>query len=335
MMNQEDRTLRAHIVIYNSDKNLLESSLESLCCQDPLVDVIIFDNGGANEEMRKFLSESETRYADLNLKVFTSTTNIGFCSAHNHLLSDAFSKDYQFSLVMNPDISFKPGALEKLINACHVLEDLHLVSGLLLLGDRGGSDDAATPRIDSRGILWTPSCRHLDQDHGRPLTEAPPTGELRRTCALTGALILVPKAPHERVVRESGEFFDEEFFAYREDAELGLRAAALGVNSFILDVPVATHYRGSPGTSRENPVVNYLSARNRFLLAWKYGGHRPGRPIRRFLRDALVVFAALVYERQLWVAIWDAWKLRRRMSDKGKQIRAIMSDTKGKPHANQ
>ena len=120
-------------------------------------------------------------------------------------------------------------------------------------------------RIDSTGILMLRNQRHLDRGAGEPdlgQYDKPedvfgPTGAaaLYRTEALQDAAF-------------DGQSFDEDFFAYREDADLAWRCRLMGWNAIYVPAAVALHGRRvTPERRRKLPaLINYHSVKNRFLL---------------------------------------------------------------------
>lgn len=266
------------------------------------------------------VGELLSTFPGLASQVLGDGWNCGFAGGHNRLLTRAFTAGAEECLVLNPDLSLLPTALADLSAAVEAHAGPCIMSGVLLLGDRATLTQGAVQRVDSRGTVWTSTSRHLDEGHGQVLRPEWVTGRPRRTASVTGALCLVSRNSWSRITQRTGEFYDEDFFAYREDAELGLRAAAVGVPSQVLQVVVGVHFRGSPGTSRGNPVTNWWGVRNRFLLRFKYGRHRPGRRFPRACRDLVVLFAAVTVERSSASAIMSAWRLRSRMKRKASRF---------------
>lgn len=128
---------------------------------------------------------------------------------------------------------------------------------------------------------------------------------------------MVPRRAYELIVARTGEFFDGDFFAYREDAELGLRAAMLGVTSWVVPAARACHARTLRGNARGvSPHIDRLGVRNRFLIAFKYGTRRPGGWFGAPLRDFAVLAAVMLRERSSWPGVCEAWRLRGRMRQK-------------------
>jgi len=66
----------------------------------------------------------------------------------------------------------------------------------------------------------------------------------------------------------NGQYFDEDFFAYREDADLAWRCRLFGWNSIYAPSAVARHRRRVTPERRSGlpKEINYHSVKNRFLL---------------------------------------------------------------------
>ena len=77
-----------------------------------------------------------------------------------------------------------------------------------------------------------------------------------------------------RDVSVDGEFLDEDFFTYREDADVAWRGRLLGWRALYVPAAVGHHVRRvTPEARRELPErINRDSVRNRFLLRLKNEG---------------------------------------------------------------
>jgi GT2 family glycosyltransferase len=107
-----------------------------------------------------------------------------------------------------------------------------------------------------------------------------------------------------------GEFFDPDFFAYREDADVAWRAQLLGWRCIYTPAARAWHVRGVPfGDRRAAPaVINMHSVKNRFLMRAK---NSTAGLFRRFwlpmlARDAVVIAGTLLAEPGSLPALWRA-----------------------------
>lgn len=318
------RNVDVSIAIFEPDPHLLEKTIGSLAHQG-VRRLWLYNNNGGSFLCEVVLGVLER--SGLEVHVLGDGANVGFAAAHNAAMKEAFSSGASHVLVLNPDVALEPRALEALVEFSGELSERHLVSAVLRLGLRGGiassGSDAGPELVDSAGITWTRAGRHLDLFQGTEVEEAlkalPPMYE---TSAITGALVCVPCAAHTRLMDMSGEFFDELFFAYREDAELGLRARQCGVGSFIMRQVLGTHFRGSPGTDRSSVTVNRLGVQNRFLLLWKTGlAGRPGSVARSLARDVAVIVAVHLREPSSLPGLYRALGLRGREVSKRTALR--------------
>lgn len=246
-----------------------------------------------------------------------TATNLGFAAAHNRGLQLLFAHGCRAVVVHNPDLVLAPDAAGRLLAAAGQLGTA-LIGPLLELADP--DDLSGTGRVDTMGIRWTAGGRHLDDRQGAPLPAV--EDRLVPVAGISGACLLVTRAAHEAVRAGSGEFFDEDFLAYREDAELAYRAALLGVPSYLCTGARGRHARSLRGTARgADPAIDRLGVRNRFLLAFKYGRDRPGVLPAALARDAVVVAGVLARERTSLPGLREAWALRHAMRAKGQRLR--------------
>lgn len=287
------------MVLWRPSSEVLPSVLDALAC--------------SSAEYRKlhilYSGATSARVIDANLlrdlrlaKLTIRPDNLGFAEGQNLLLSSAFASGADACLMVNPDLLVSRGAISSLIQAVQAQRITTSIVGPTLLRSDG--------LVDSEGIVWTKSGRHFDRGNGLPL-DMPPGG-VEVTEGVTGACMLVCREPYERIVGLFGHFFDPSFIAYREDAELGVRAAAVGVESRIVSASGFVHDRGVREGDRSNAFVNCLGVQNRLTMRWTLGQRRPGARALRALRDILVVVAAFTIERSSSLGVKNAWRIRRR-----------------------
>ncbi|MDP9100530.1 MAG: glycosyltransferase family 2 protein [Actinomycetota bacterium] len=313
--------LAVSIVAFHSSLNLLGGTLEALAAQvSPPASVLILVNGDTDGSESKAVQElCRSSSLDVPVSVQRAVDNVGFAGGHNRGCAALFAAGADAVVVLNPDLALDPEALGVLSERCRDRPDA-LCGPLLCLADPVSLQSEGV--VDTAGIRWTCGGRHLDVAQGCPV---PPAGSRPRLVAgISGACLVVPRRAYDRIVELSGEFFDEDFIAYREDAELGFRAALLGVESWLIPEATGRHARRLRGTSREvSAWVNRLSVRNRFLIAAKYGRDRPGGLFGALLRDLVVLAGVAGRERSSWPGVREAWLLRSRMRAKGNRVRRV------------
>jgi GT2 family glycosyltransferase len=232
--------------------------------------------------------------------------NVGFSSGHNMLLREAFNDGADYVLVLNPDLYVEAGALVRLVGYASTDGRFALYGPSLM---RVETEEGKSQVVDSMGIGWSISGRHYDLRQGEPWLIQ--EGKITRVDGLTGACLLVSRVAFERIVNISGWFFDDLFLAYREDAELGIRATEIGVESRLVETGGFGHVRAVRGYRRGNQLPDLLGVRNRFLLRWRLGRSRPGVALVSTARDLVVLLAALVAERSSWPGVRSAFAIRR------------------------
>jgi GT2 family glycosyltransferase len=299
------------IVTYNSQK-YIQACLESVFSQNywPL-EVVIVDNASRDNTLALL-----HRCAG-PARVVRNEHNLGFAAAQNQAI--ALSRS-DWVLVLNPDVLLQPGFIERLVEAGQADRRIGTVCGKLL-GIGRDFQPPSEAHIDSAGIYFTPAMRHFDRGWGEP--DDGRFGEPEYVFGASAAAALYRRKMIVDLARDDA-FFDPDFFAYREDADVAWRAQWLGWRCLYTPEAVAYHARSVvAGQRRHVPaVLNMHSVKNRFLMRIK---NVSGGIYRRYwlpmtLRDVLVVGGCLLYEPSSLPAFWRlgaclprALKKRRRL----------------------
>jgi GT2 family glycosyltransferase len=310
------------IVTFNSERYIARCLEHLFELTYPNFEVVLIDNASSDGS-----ASILRQYAD-RATVVCNRENRGFAGGQNQAI--ALSKS-DWVLTLNPDVRVTPDFLEEAVKAG--MEDARtgMVSGkLLALGP--DFEIPAQAEFDSTGIFFTPNLRHFDRG-SRQKNE----GQYERdeyVFGVTGAAALYRRAMIADV-QCGGEFFDEDFFAYREDADVAWRAQLLGWRCRYAPCAVAYHVRTVlPGNRRSvGADVNMHSVKNRFLMRIKNG---TWMLYRRFglaitVRDVTVVGGCLVYEIRSLRAFWlvlrclpRAWRKRREIMSRRRASEAYI-----------
>jgi len=310
-------TVSILITTYNSEK-FLKTSLESALQQNyPDCEMIIVDNA-SSDGTRAVLREFETR-----VRVIYNDTNRGFAGGQNQAIAHARG-DWLFSL--NPDVILKPDFLSTLLAAEGQVprsrERIGALCGKLLRWKPNASDERSD-MIDSTGIYFRRNLRHLDRG-----SDELDRGQYERreyVIGATGAAALYHRTMVEDISVD-GEFFDEDFFAYREDADLAWRAQLMGWSCLYVPDAVAWHVRRvTPERFKQLPdEINRHSIKNRFLMRAK--NISPGLYLRLLIpitaRDLLIFGYCVMFNRRLLSGLNLFWSKRRSIREKRKWIQA-------------
>ena len=283
------------IVTYNSGR-YIRRCLEAVLRQKgaPL-EIVVFDNA-STDNTREILEDFDGR-----VRVLTSDVNLGFAEAQNRAIRSSSS---EWVLTLNPDVLLLPGFLRRLLDASLSDPRTGTVCGKLLsIGP--GFEALAERRIDSTGMYFTPAMRHFDRGWRQPDSYS-----FDRTEYVFGASAAAALYRREMIedVSVDGEFFDPDFFVYREDADVAWRAQLMGWRCIYTPDATAYHVRTVTPENRRSAsaAINMHSVKNRFLMRIKNA--TPGI-YRRFwfpmtLRDVVVLGGALLWEPTSIPALW-------------------------------
>ncbi len=239
------------VVVNWNRRELLRACLQSLERQQGAeFEVIVVDNGSADGSAD--MVEAEYREAGrLTLRLIRNETNRGFCAANNQGFAAASGR---FVALLNNDAEAEPGWLAALRRTFDGRPGVGMAASKILVYEEPG-------RIDKAGHLIYPD----GQNRGRGSGELD-TGQYDRqeeTLWPDGCAAMYLKA----MLDEVGGF-DEDFFAYGDDAELGLRARIAGWSCLYAPDAVVRHHRGATLGVMSSRRLELIE-RNRVLLAAK------------------------------------------------------------------
>jgi GT2 family glycosyltransferase len=245
-----------------------------------------------------------------NARHIINDTNRGFSAAVNQAVRIA---NGEFVLLLNPDAYLEPQYVSSIVAN---MNDFGMATGKLL--------QAETKLIDSKGIRMTRSGRHFDIEQGQPDTRHP-TPDTREVFGVSGAAAMY-RISFIRDITIGGEFLDEDFFAFREDADVAWRGRLFGWKAVYVPEAVAYHVRTVTPEKRRalSAVINMHGVKNRFLLRLKNEGLYLALRNAPFeiTRDLIVILATLTIERSSLPALIWLWKNRRRIMEKRRAIQS-------------
>ncbi len=213
-------------------------------------EVVVVDNGSDDGSPEMVVSEWQDNPL-FHVKLIRNSENRGFCGANNQGFA---ASDTEFVALLNNDAEADPGWLRALASAFDDRPDVGMAASKILVHED-------PRRIDKVGHLIYPD----GQNRGRG------TGELDEGQYDRVEEVLWPDgcaAMYRRAMLDEIGGFDEDFFAYGDDAELGLRARIAGWKCLYIPRAVVRHHRGTTLGLRSSRRLELIE-RNRVLLAAK------------------------------------------------------------------
>ena len=268
-------------VSYNSGDVLPGFLASAHAASAAAVPVIVVDNDSADALALRGVTEAAgATFVELG-------ENRGYGAAVNHAVR-TLPTSVRWVLVSNPDVVLKPGSLDALLRTGDAAHDIGAVGPLILEADGSVYPSArAVPSLRT-GIghalfanIWpdNPWSRryHRDGDHSR-----------RRNAGwLSGACLLIRRDVFERL---GG--FDERFFMYFEDVDLGWRIGSSGLRNVFEPAATVIH-TGAHSTQAHSARMRRAHHASAYrFLASRYPG--PWLlPLRAVLRVGLALRARM------------------------------------------
>ena len=280
-------TVAVLIVNWNGGA-LLARCLQSIASQrQPPDRVIIVDNASTDDSLRR--AEGILR----NIKVIRLSENVGFARANNIAAESA--RDADALVLLNPDAFAEPDWLDALISAAERFPSAAAFASQMRL-------DAAPDCLDGTGDSYHVSGRAWRNGHGQPASAAPPRAiEVFAPCAAA--------ALYRRAAFAEVGGFDERFFCYFEDVDLGFRLRLRGYRCMYVPDAIVRHVSSALSGYRSDFAV-YHGERN---AVWTFVKNMPGPLFWLYLPQHLALNAASLFfyplrgqGRAVWRAKWHA-----------------------------
>jgi len=240
----------AVIITWNSE-SVVRGCLDSLVAEGSAVTGITVVDNASTDGTKEMIKDG---YHAVTL--IENVENMGFAAAANQGVREC---GCEYVLLLNPDISFEPGFVGALADTLKNNTEAGSASPRLVRPDG---------LLDSAGMAMQKSRKAVDRGRDEPDTgryDAP-----GRVFGFCGAAVLLRRAMLEDAAVD-GEYFDESFFAYKEDIDLAWRADLLGWKALYVPASAAVHHRGWKVSGRKSMPrsLRLHSHKNRYLTIIK------------------------------------------------------------------
>jgi len=293
-------SLSVVIVNWNSG-TLLERCLEALCRQTLRPDrVLVVDNASTDHS-----ADCVDRYSAFLL--IRAERNLGFAAGNNLALQFC---DTEFVALLNPDAFPAENWLESLVSAAKAYPGCAAFGSRQLSADDPRIIDGIGDSYHVTGRIWRE--RHGGvQDRGDLVSK-----EIFSPCAAA--------ALYRRKAVEQVGGFDEDFFCYVEDVDLGFRLRLAGYSARYVAEAVVLHCGSAVTGGQHSDFSMYHGHRN---LVWTFVKNMPSPLFWALLPGHLLLNLATLFAFTLngrgnviWKAKWDAVRRLRSMWRKRRAI---------------
>lgn len=237
--------VRVIIVNYNAGQ-MLQPCIDALAAQTFAdFEVVVVDNASTDG------SADALSLPDRRFRIIFNASNAGFAAANNIGARDCRAP---WLAMLNPDTVAEPDWLEEMHRGTIAYPEAHMFGATLVQASDPSIVDGFGDVLTIAGIPWRGGC-------GRPVTSLPDCDtEVFSPCAAAALYF------RESFERERG--FDEAFFCYVEDVDLGLRMRMSAERCMQLRRAVVRHH-ASAITGELSEFTLFYSYRNRLWLLFK------------------------------------------------------------------
>jgi len=256
-------------------------------------EVLVVDNGSTDGSPEAIVERFPS------FKLIAQKENLGFAAANNLAAKAAQG---EFILLLNPDTVVLDGAIDQLVAFARRRPQAGIWGGRTLFAD-GRLNPSSCWR---RQTLWNLFCRGVGLAKlfpNSPVFHSEGYGGWKRDSErevdiVTGCWLLISRTLWERL-----DGFAPEFFMYGEDADLCLRAHALGYRPAITPSATIVHYGGGTEKNSVRKDTRMLAAKVRLLSAH----HRAPRlaVMLLALRPLILSFVSRDEQQRNWQAVWS------------------------------
>jgi GT2 family glycosyltransferase len=297
----------AAIVVNLNSGELLGRSLQSLADQTVKpARTIVVDNGSSDGSLEGL----EERFP--GVEVLRLGENVGFARANNIAVEHV--QDCEWVALVNPDAFPEPTWLERLDEAASARPEFGFFASRLIAGSHGTTLDGTGDFYHVSGWAW-------QRGHGQRVGQVDddPQGEEEVFAPCAAAAL------YRRDAFQAVGGFDESYFCYFEDIDLGFRLRLAGHRCLYVPQAVAIHL-GATTSGRESDFAVYHAHRN---LVWTYLKNMPTGLLLLYLPHHLFVnvltlgwFSLRGHPRAIFRAKLDALRGLRRVLATRRDVQA-------------
>jgi GT2 family glycosyltransferase len=255
------KTNKAAIIIVNwNGKRFLKDCLTAVFRQTYKDFQVYFVDNGSTDE-----SSDYVRKAFPKAKIIQLDKNYGFAGGNNAGIKECFkNKEVRYIICLNNDTIVDKNWLKALVQTVEKDEKIGMISSKAYFTDgkiqNAGFNYEKALQINKQG--------GISIGYGLTDEESPQLNKEIEIFAAGGVGPLYRRDILESLYKRDKEIFDEDFFAYSEDLDLGFRIRKMGYKCFLSPKAKLIHLH-SQTSKAASPFKAYYCERNTILTAAK------------------------------------------------------------------
>jgi len=227
--------------------------------------ILALDNSDQTNNHNRLALEFFNSHHQNLIEYLGAGENLGFSRAYNILINRARQAGAEYFLVINPDTFLDASALKELVQALDADPRLAAVSPKILRWDF--TTNTKTKIIDSGGLILQSGLRFKDLGQGQ---EDRKQFDKTRIIGPSGAAGLFRLSVLESL-SESGQYFDERFFMYKEDCDLAYRLVLNNLESKLIPNALIYHDRTAASSGQGlGRIIADRRQKSRQVRAWSF-----------------------------------------------------------------
>ena len=310
-----------NLLVYNGLKFLPQCAESVLNQSYKEYDFLIIDNNSTDgsRDYLKILQRSMP-----HIKIIFNETNAGFAAGHNQGIGKS---DSEYILCLNQDIILDKDFLKNAVEILNKDGKIGALQPKLLRLKEIDNELRKTDIIDTTGLIMFKNRRIINRGQGKNFSIFPPKADpaqwrddfqfseeifgadgatpVYRRSALEDVKIPIFRAI-PRDIRENQrlyEYFDEDFFIYKEDVDLAWRMRLYGWKTVYAPDAIGWHARGA-GDSAKTKYLDVIKERRKISQFSKYYSFKNQRLMQIKNEFPLLLFAHLLWWLPKEIASW-------------------------------
>lgn len=242
------------ILTYNSQRHLqtLFTSLAKQTYQP--IEIIVVDNASQDTTVNWIQQQTILKIDQL----IANTTNDWYCKGNNAGIRVAKG---EYILFCNDDVALEPTFVQHLVKTMVADATIGMAGGKLLKLTKSSEQ----PIIDTAGLIVYRSRRVINR--GENEIDQGQYNETKQVFGISGAVMMVSRKAIS-LVQNKGQFFDEDYVAYKDDMDVSWRMHLAGLKIVYVHNAVGYHAR-----TIQHSTLGQRTTKPQIIRGYSYRNH--------------------------------------------------------------